>query len=54
MCICGSVSEGLLCGCSVCICGSVSEGLLCGGIMCICGSLRGGYCVELVCAYVGQ
>ena len=44
----------LLCGGSVCICGSLSEGLLCGGCMCICGSLRRGYCVEVVCAYVGQ
>jgi len=34
---------------------SVIEGaLLCGGSMCICGSLRGDYCVEVVCAYVGQ
>jgi len=54
MCICGSLSGGLLCGVSVCICGSLSGELLCGGSMCICGSLRGGYCVELVCAYVGQ
>ena len=33
----------------------VSEwGLLCGGSVCICGSVSGGYCVEVVCVYVGQ
>jgi len=32
----------------------VIEGLLCGGSMCICGSVSGGYCVELVCVYVGH
>jgi len=32
----------------MCICGSVSEGLLCGGICAYVGHLVSGYCVEVV------